>query len=173
MYICTSIGGFIKLKNMHLLIITNGFGNLAHIIQEKLDCSEILPKQHVSSQLTTTVRLRGFFSKCNSVACHPSSLAKKPKYRSDSYFWIHEFSNKDHFKQFCRIDSSSWNNNFKNKDHFNIKAFCQADRLPGFHFEKPLFGWWSDIPTKVETGTQSSSPYLDSPFSPYSTTPYL
>ena len=44
----------------------------------------------------------------------PVSLAKKPKI--GSYFWIHEF---------------------RNKDHFNIKVFCQTGRLTGFHFEKP------------------------------------
>ena len=31
-------------------------------------------------------------------ACQPASLAKRPKCRSDSYFWIHEFRNNDHCK---------------------------------------------------------------------------
>ena len=29
----------------------------------------------------------------------PASLAKRPKCRNNSYFWIHEFRNKDQFKQ--------------------------------------------------------------------------
>ena len=29
----------------------------------------------------------------------PASLAKRPKCRNDSYFLIHEFRNKDHFKE--------------------------------------------------------------------------
>ena len=31
--------------------------------------------------------------------CKPASLAKRPKCRSNSYFWIHELRNKDNFKQ--------------------------------------------------------------------------
>ena len=32
-------------------------------------------------------------------AYQPTNLAKRPKCRNDSYFWIHEFRNKDQFKQ--------------------------------------------------------------------------
>ena len=32
-------------------------------------------------------------------ACQPARQAKRPKCRCDSAFWIHEFRNKDHFKQ--------------------------------------------------------------------------
>ena len=40
--------------------------------------------------------------------------------------------------KFCSVHFYFGNHKYGNKDHFNIEVFCQANRLPEFHFEKPL-----------------------------------
>ena len=68
-----------------------------------------------------------------------ASLAKLPKCRSDSYFRIHEFKNKDHFKHIvAELILISEITNSELRITSTLRYFCQAGRLTGFHFEKPL-----------------------------------
>ena len=77
------------------------------------------------------------FSKWNAdgAACEPASLVKRPKCRTDSDFWIHEF--RDHFKHiFCRIDSYFWNHKFRNKVHFNTRVLLPVWQPARISFRK-------------------------------------
>ena len=70
-----------------------------------------------------------FFENCMTIVLcgkiNPGSLTNKPECRSDSYFWIHEFRNKDHFNiNHIEVILIS---EFLNSDHFNIQGF-----LPGW-----------------------------------------
>ena len=82
----------------------------------------------------------------------PVSLTKWYESRSDSYFWIHGFWNKNHFN--IQVALPTW----------------QANRLPGFHFEKPLmkpcllseqltakllkYFFWSYVPSTLQNVKQ-------------------
>ena len=68
----------------------------------------------------------------------PVSLAKRPKCRSDCYFFIHESRNKDYFIFFVKLILISEITNSEIRITSTLRYFCQACRLPGFHFEKPL-----------------------------------
>ena len=60
----------------------------------------------------------------------------------DSYFWIRESKNKDHFKQpFIELIVISQVTNSEVRITVSLPNW-QADRLPGFHFENPLFFNW-------------------------------
>ena len=70
---------------------------------------------------------------------HPVSLAKRPKCWTDPYFWICEVRNKNHFyKNLFEVILISEFMDSEIKISSTFRSFCQADRLPEFHFEKPL-----------------------------------
>ena len=74
------------------------------------------------------------FSKWN-----PVSLTKRPKYWTDSYFWIHKFRNEDSFKHiFVEVILLSEFTNSEIGITSTFRCFYQANRLSGFHFEKSL-----------------------------------
>ena len=57
------------------------------------------------------------------------------KNTSDPYFCNQEFRNNNHFNKFsCEVILTSESKDFEIKDHFS-RFLCQADSLPGFHFE--------------------------------------
>ena len=72
-------------------------------------------------------------------ACQPASLAKIPQCWSDPYFWICDFSNKNQFnKKLFEVILISKFMNPEIRITSTLRYFCQAGRLPGHHFEKPL-----------------------------------
>ena len=111
----------------------------------------------ITKSYTIIVRLcfhynRGF-SKWNPDACQPARLAKGPKCRSDSYFWIHEFRNKDDFKQiFCTVILIS---EMTNSEIRIISALRYFTRLAGWQAVRISFRKTSHISQKTSWLTSS------------------
>ena len=63
-------------------------------------------------------------------------LAKRPKCWTDSYFWIHEFRDKDHFKQIFVEVILFWFYKFINKYYFNIQVFLPGRQAARISFRK-------------------------------------
>ena len=63
-------------------------------------------------------------------SCQPASLAKRFKCKIDSYFWIYEFRNMDHFKQnFEELILISEITNSEIRITSTLSYFCQAARI--------------------------------------------
>ena len=77
-----------------------------------------------------------------------ASLAKRPKCRGDSYFWIHEFRNKDHFKQnFVGLVLFSEITNSETRITSTLRYFARLAGCQdtGFHLTKSLYYLHLDI----------------------------
>ena len=83
--------------------------------------------------------------------CQPTSLAERPKCRSDSFFLIHQFRNKDHLKQhFVEFILISEITILEIRITSTLRRyFCQTVSLPGFHFEKPPINYTAHLTSEA------------------------